>query len=124
MTYVTHWSACPVMDSDEIQNLEDAMEHHRSHRLERSVREMAAHCAESCLASGHPWRCYFMAPVDLSKADAFDGSIPRGTGATEATVDVRGVKDPYVAQLLAEEQIRRQLARTAWARFPDLGGDS
>lgn len=109
------------MTAEEAANLEDALLFHGSHKLERQVREQAVRCAESCLASGQPWRCYFMAPIDFSKADAFDGMIQRSQGSTEVTVDVRGVRDPYAATLLAEEQIRRQLAKLPWAKLPDLG---
>lgn len=113
-----YYNASGVMDAEELGVLEDAILFHRSHELEKRVREMAALCAESCLASGKPWRCHFMEPM-RAKA-AVEALQPAATHSNEITVDVRGVGDHWVATLLAEEQIRRQLAKLPWARLPDL----
>ena len=49
-------------------------------------------------------------------------ALPMSVGYVQVVVDVRYAHDDETAQLLAEEQIRRQLRRHGWARLPDLSG--
>lgn len=117
-----HYNASGVMDADELEALDDALSYNRSAQLEQRVREMAALCASSCLASGRPWHCHFMEPLRLGGVDDHrdpDYNLPSAR-SHEVTVDVRGISNLLVATLLAEEQIRRHLAKFSWAVLPDL----